>query len=179
MGIGSKGGSNPSVITGVGGLTDFVTVPYSFGINSMLAHLNTAYYHIHGQPFVYPELSNDITVTAGAGVWGTGGAITEIIPAGALSVSAFDLHWVNINNHSADAYYLLEIYAGDLGSEVKIGSTRSWRDSTFLGGETATGTKRIQIPQQPLGNRISAKLYSSDGSAATVGVSFEGHYYAT
>lgn len=162
----------------IGDKTGFVMVPYSFGDNTILDHLNTAYYHVHGKPFCFPELADDVTVTSGAGAWGAGGAITEIIPANTLSVSAFDLHWVNINNHSSDAYYFLEIYAGDPGSEVLIGSTRSWRDSTFLGGETATGTKRIQIPQQLPNTRISAKLYSSNAVAASVDISFEGHYYA-
>lgn len=174
--ISSGGGSSPIVIENIGDLTDFVGIPYVFGDNPILAHLNTMYAHIHGRSFVYPTTANDVLVTSGTGAWGTGGAITEIIPANGLT-SPFDLHWVNINAHTSDGFYLLEIYAGDIGSEVKIGETRSWRDSTFLGGETATGTKRIQIPQQLPNTRISAKLYSSNGGTASVNISFEGHFY--
>lgn len=162
----------------IGDLTGFVDVPYSFGNNAILDHLNTSYYHVHGQSFCYPTTADDVTLTAGGGAWGTGGAITEVIPANTLDVSAFDLHWVNISNQDDNAYYYIEIYAGPGGSETLIGSTRSWADSTFFGGQIATGTKRIQIPQQPKNTRISCKLYSGDAGASTLNVSFEGHYYA-
>lgn len=161
----------------LGKLNDWVGVPYSFGSNTVLAHLNTLYYHVHGESFCYPELANDISVTSGTGSWGTGGSITQIVPSGALNESAFDLHWININNISNDGFYYIEIYAGEPGSEVLIGNTRSWRDSTFFGGQTSIGTKRIQIAQQPSGTRISAKLYSSNAGTATIEISFEGHYY--
>ena len=170
-------GSSQVVIEGVGNLDDFVTVPYDMGENSTLAHLNTNYQHVHGKAFVYPVLASDVTITSGTGAWGTGGTITEIIPDDGLENFAFDLHWINISAHSADGFYLIEIYAGDSGSEELVSSTRSWRDSTFFGGETAIGTKRIQIPQQEAGTRISAKLYDSSGGTATVQISFEGHYY--
>ena len=52
-----------------------VDVPYSFGTNTVLDHLNTAYYHIHGQSFVYPTKAASTTITSGAGAWGTGGSI--------------------------------------------------------------------------------------------------------
>ena len=178
MGIGSKGGSTPTVISGVGFLNDFVNVPYVFGANSILAHLNTAYYHVHGQPFCYPELADDITIASGAGIWGTGGSIIEVIPADTLNVSAFDLHWINLSNPDSDAYYYLEIYKGLVASEILIGCTRFWRDSTFFGGQTGAKTKRIQVSQQVVNERISCKLYSSNVGAASVDVSFEGHYYA-
>ena len=50
-----------------GKLTDDVGVPCQLGENSILAHDNTAYYHVHGQPFVYPDHADDILLTAGAG----------------------------------------------------------------------------------------------------------------
>ena len=87
------------------------------------------------------------------------------------------MHWINLINASADAEYLIEIYKGAIASETLIGGTRFWRDSAFLAGTVGTNTKRIQIPQQLANERISCKLYSNDGSAATLDVSFEGHYY--
>lgn len=175
MGIGDGAAQD---VPNIGDKDEYVGVPYVFGENTILAHLNTSYYHVHGQSFCYPELANDITVTSGTGAWGTGGAITEIVPAATLTTSAFDMHWININNLSEDAYYFFEIFSGEAGSEVKIGCVRSWRDSSFFGGTTSVGTKRIQVPQQAPGARISAKLYSGNAGTASAEISFEGHYYA-
>lgn len=169
--------ANILIRDGIGTKQDFVGVPYNFGDNSILAFLTTGYYHVHGQSFCYPTTAVSVAVTSGAGAW-TAGAITQVVPAGALTVAAFDLHWINIIDHTADAEYYIEILAGGVGSEVVIGATRSWRDSTFFGGQIANTTKRIQIPQQPSGTRISCRSYSSNAGAATVSISFEGHYYA-
>jgi hypothetical protein len=86
-----------------GTLTDFVAVPYDFGTNSILAHLNTSYYHVHGQSFVYPNHADEVLITAGAPAWDLTGTKTEVVPANALDVSAFDLHWINISNISENA----------------------------------------------------------------------------
>lgn len=43
---------------------------------------------------------------------------------------------------------------------------------------SAEGSKRIQIPQQPSGTRISCRVSDSTAGTITVGISFEGHYYA-
>jgi hypothetical protein len=157
-----------------GALTDFVVVPYDFGTNSILAHLNTAYYHIHGQSFVYPNHADDVLITAGAPAWGVAGSIIEVIPANTLSVSAFDLHWLNISNISEIATIQIDIYKGGSGSEVLIGSTRASRSTN----QTRNGPNRIQIPQQVKNERISCRLSSSTTNATTCLVSFEGHYYA-
>lgn len=175
---GGGSGDTSKLESDIGNKTDFVGVPYVFGDNPVLAHLNTSYYHIHGQPFCYPAIASSILITSGAGAWGTGGSITEIVPENELDVSTFDLHWINIINHSADAEYYIEIYSGASGSETLIGSTRSWRESSFLGGQVGNTTKRIQIPQQSANTRISCKLYSSNAATASVEISFEGHYYA-
>ena len=158
----------------IGLLTDYIGVPYSFGVNSILAHLNTGYYHIHGQSFVYPNHSSNIQLTAAAPSWDTSGAITEIIPAGTLTVSAFDLHWMNISAISENCELQIDIYSGGAGSEVLIGSTRAHRNAV----QSQEGAKRIQIPQQPPGTRISCKLSSSTTNATTCAISYEGHYYA-
>ncbi len=160
----------------MGNKNDFVGVPYNEGDASIAGHLNTAYYHVHGKSFAYPEAADSVTVTSGNGVW-TAGTITEVIPTDTLDEADFDLHWINIVNHSEDAEYYIEILAGGAGSETVIGATRSWRDSTFLGGQTANTTKRIQVPQQPEDTRISCRIYSSNDGTASVDISFEGHYY--
>lgn len=172
--------SSSNILTrdAIGNKTDFVTVPYSSGDNSILAFLRTGYHHVHGQSFAYPTTAGSVTLTAGAGAWGTGGSIIEIIPANTLNVSAFDLHWVNVINHSANGEYYLEIYKGLAASEVLIGAVRSWRDSAFLAGTIANTQQPLQIPQQAVNERISGKLYSSGAGADTLDVSLYGHYYA-
>jgi hypothetical protein len=157
-----------------GQLNDLVNVPYQFGINTILAHLNTSYYHVHGQSFVYPSHADDILLTAGAGAWNLTGAITEIIPVNVLNVSAFDLHWINIHSISANGTIQVDIYAGTVGNEVLITSTKATRTAV----QSQNGPKRIQIPQQPVNTRISCRLSDNTAGQINCRVSFEGHYYA-
>jgi len=165
---------NVLIRDGVGNKNDFIGVPYNFGDNSILAHLNTTYYHVHGQAFVYPTLANNVTLTAGSGVWDNTGAITEVIPANALSVAAFDLHWIEISNISGIGTIEIEIFKGASGSEVKIGSARANRTTN----QARNGPQAIQIPQQVVNERISCRLSDSTAGALTCEVSFAGHYYA-
>lgn len=165
----SIGNGNP-----FGSLEGFVQVPYVFGMNTIMDHLNTSYYHVHGQSFVYPSLSDNITLTAGSGAWDNTGAIIEVIPADELSVSAFDLHWLEISGISAVGTIEIEIFKGLSGSEIKIGSTRANRTTS----QARNGPKRIQIPQQEAGERISMRLSDSTAGGLTCDVSVEGHYYA-
>lgn len=166
--------NNINRVENIGDKTDFVGVPYSFGLNSILAHLNTSYYHVHGQSFVYPNHADNVVLTAGAGAWNLGGALVEVIPANTLNVSSFDLHWMNISAISENAEIQVDIYAGEIGSEVLIGATRTHRNAV----QAQEGAKRIQIPQQLSGTRISCRLSSSVAGATTCAVCFEGHYYA-
>ena len=157
----------------IGNKNDFVGVPYAPGDNSLAAHLSTAYYHVHGKAFVYPNHADDVTLTAGAGTWDLTGTITEVIPADTLTDSAFDLHFIDIADISADAIIQIDIYAGAPGSEELIGATRAVR----TGGAVRNAPQRIQVPQQPSGTRIACRLSSSVAGATTCDVSFEGHYY--
>lgn len=159
----------------IGTKNDFVSVPYEFGINSVLAHLNTSYYHIHGRPLVYPNHADNVILTSAAGVWSQGGALIEVIPSGALNISAFDLHWINISDISANSQIQIDIYSGEPGSEIWIGATRTHRNAV----QAQEGAKRIQISQQSSGNRISCRLSDNTAGVITCGVSFEGHYYSS
>lgn len=158
----------------VGNKTDFVRVPYSFGIQSLMAHLNTSYYHVHGESFVYPDHADEVLLTAGAGAWDLTGAITEIVPAGTLSTSPYDLHWINISNISGVGTIQIDLYSGGVGSEILIGATKATRSTN----QSRNGAARIQVPQQSAGNRISARLSDSTAGALTCLVSVEGHFYA-
>jgi hypothetical protein len=163
-------------ITNIGGLTDFIVVPYSFGAatNTILAHLNTSYYHVHGQSFVYPDHDDEVLLTSGAGAWNLTGAITEVVPANTLNVAAFDLHWINVSNISDVSTIQIDIFSGAPGSEVRIGATKATRSTN----QSRNGPSRIQIPQQLVNTRISCRLSDSTGGSVTCLVSFEGHYYA-
>ena len=156
----------------IGQLMDLVSVPYVEG-QSIMGFLHTGYYHVHGTGFVYPNHADNVVLTAGAGAWDLTGAITEVIPADTLEVYDFDIHWLNISAISGNGQIQIDIYAGDSGSEVLIGSTRSQRNAV----QSQEGAQRIQIPQQVAGKRISCRLSDSTGGALTAAISFEGHYY--
>lgn len=167
-------GNDPKGNKNQGTPTDVVSIPYVLGGNSILAHLNTLYDHVHGQSFSYPKLANSVTLTAGSGAWDNTGAIIEVIPAAVLTTSAFDLHWINVYNISANGEGCVQIYKGGVGSEVEICSVKINRSAV----QSQEGPKRIQIPQQVTGTRISCRLSDSTAGALTCGVSFEGHYYS-
>ena len=158
----------------IGDLEGFISVPYVFGENTILDHLNTAYYHVHGRSFVYPDHADAVVLTSGSGAWGLGGSIIEVIPANALDVSAFDLHFINISDISAVAQVQIDIFKGGVGEEVRIGATRTQRNTN----QSRENANRIQIPQQVKDQRISCRLSDSTSGTITVGISFEGHYYA-
>jgi hypothetical protein len=158
----------------IGQKSGYVHVPYSLGNNTIMDHLNTNYFHVHGKPFVYPNHADDIILTSGTGIWGLTGAIIEIIPANTLTVSDFDLHWVNIADISAVSTIQIDFYKGAEGSEILIGGTRANRTTS----QNKNAPNRIQIPQQVLGERISARLSDSTSGSVTCLVSFEGHYYS-
>ena len=159
----------------IGTLTDDIVVPYTFGINTILAHLNASYYHIHGRSFTRPHHANSVTITSGAGIWALSGTKTEVIAPGSLSATNFDLHWINIYNISGNGELQVDIYSGGVGDEVLIGSTKANRNAV----QSQEGAKRVQIPQQPVNTRISCKLSDSTAGTLSCDVSFEGHYYAS
>ena len=157
----------------IGEKTGFVKVPYVIGENRILDHLNTAYYHIHGTSFTYPDHANNIVLTSSSGAWTQTGTIIQIIPAGALSSSAFDLHWINVSDISANGQLQIDIFKGASGSEIRIFPAKIHRNAV----QSQEGSKKIQIQQQIAGERISCRLTDSTAGTITCGVSFDGHYY--
>lgn len=158
----------------VGTLKGLVDVPYVPWESTVLDHLNTAYYHVHGQSFVYPNHADDVVLTSDGDAWGVTGSKIEVVPVNTLDVANFDLHWINISNIDGTTQIQIDIYAGLAGSEVLIGSTRAARTTN----QSRNGPARIQIPQQVVNERISCLLSSQESSVTTCSVSFEGHYYA-
>lgn len=161
------------IVNNQGNVTDFVNVPYVFGENSILAHLNTNYYHVHGEAITYPDHADGVELTAGTGAWDETGVITEVIPEDQLTEAAYDLHFIDIYEISANGEIQIDVYSGNSGEEVLVCSPITQRTSNF----SREGPQRIQIPQQPSGTRISCKLLDSTVGALTCKVKFSGHYY--
>jgi len=114
----------------IGSLLDYVAVPFVFGTNTILAFLQTGYFHIHGASFSYPKYVLPILLTSNAAAWNTTGTIVEVIPANTIT-KAFDLHWISIADISAALYGIIDIYSGGSGSEVLIGSVDVNRTANF------------------------------------------------
>lgn len=165
-------GSNKS--NEIGLLQDYVNVPFVAGDNSILAHLNTAYYHVHGASFIYPKYAAPVTLTSAAASWATTGTIAEVIPANAIT-KAFDLHWISTMDTSADLFGIIDIFAGAPGAEVLIGAVDVYRSSA----QGRDYPMPVQIPQQAANTRISCRFSDSTTSARTVSVKFYGHVYGT
>ena len=86
---------------------------------------------------------------------------------------AFDIHFVKISNISANGYYELIIYAGEVGEEVEIGRIGFWRGSPQLRQDD----NPIQVPPQNYGTRISVALASGPGASETCDVKLYYHEY--
>jgi len=163
---------NNLIKTTVGKKSDFVHVPFQNGDNTLYGYMKTSYYHVHGKSFLYPDKANPVTLTSSAPAWSETGNITEIIPAGAITRD-FDLHWVNISDMPANLYGVVDIFAGAVGQEVKIGSVDCVRTSNF----SQEGNRPVQIPQLKAGTRVSCRFSDSTTSARSVTVKFYGHLY--
>jgi len=157
----------------IGLLDEFIHVPYSFGLNSILAHLNTAYYHIHGASFVLPKYADPVTLTSSADSWSQTGTIIEVIPENTLT-KPFDIHWCSISDISADLYGIIDIFSGNSSEEVLIGSI----DVVRTTAQSRENAMPVQIPQQAENKRISCRFSDSTTSARTVKVKFYGHVYS-
>ena len=156
----------------VGGSRDKVGIPYEFGNNTIYGHLNTSYYHVHGESFVLPLYADAIRLTSASGSWATTGTKFEVIPAVAMD-RPFDLHWVSITNISASLQGIVDIFAGEVGSEIKIGAVDVQRSTNF----SRESALPVQIPQQPANTRISARFTDNTTSERTVDIKLYGHFY--
>ena len=156
----------------IGSLGDIVKIPFVSGANTILAYLQTGYYHVHGDSFVYPDKANPITITSSAASWSETGVIVEVIPANTI-VKPFDLHWCSIWDISDTLYGIIDIFAGGVGEEVRIGAVDVGRTANF----SREAAMPVQIPQQPANTRISCRFSDSTTSSETVKIKFYGHVY--
>ena len=156
--------------------TDIVGVPYvpHKYDDTLMAYSRTGYYHVHGASFLYPDKADPVVLTSAVAEWAETGAIIEVIPANAI-IKNFDIHWCSASDISASLYGIVDIFAGESGNEVKIGSVDVTRTSNF----SQEGNKPVQIPQQPAHTRISCRFSDSTTSAQSCKVKFYGHVYGT
>lgn len=139
--------------------------------DSLAAGLHTLKEHIHKPSKVYPTLADGVTLTAtsGAGTW-TPGTITQIVPASTIT-DDFDIHFVIIEDISANGVFELIMYAGD--PDVEVGRTRFVRSSNFV----ETLAIPVQTPIIAANSRIRGQIATNDDAGQTATLSVEYHLY--
>lgn len=169
-------GNDPVARKILGDRFDVVDVPYTPHQidDTLMSYTRTGYYHVHGASFLYPDKADPVTITSSAASWSETGALTEVIPADTI-VKDFDLHWASINEISATLYGVVDIFAGGVGEEIKIGSV----DVSRTTNQAREDNMPVQIPQQAANTRISCRFTDSTTSSRTVKVKFYGHVYGT
>jgi hypothetical protein len=169
------GGAKNAIVRAVGKIGDIISVPYVFRAvtNSIMAFLQTGYYHVHGAAFIYPDKVTPILLTSSAASWSQTGTIVEVIPANAITKD-FDLHWCSIWDISDSLYGVVDIFAGPALNETKIGAVDVGRTANF----SRESAMPVQIPQQPANTRISCRFSDSTAAAKTCRVKFYGHVYS-
>jgi len=124
--------------------------------------------HAHSGALVYPTLAGGVVVAAGA-AW-TLGNFVEIIPASFISRD-FDIHWINIEDASADDVY-----------EIHLFNATTWMTSKKFVVTLTTGLRvtlpplRTQSDVQLKNSQIQAKIASATGGNNAT-VSLEYHVY--
>lgn len=139
--------------------------------NSLYSKIKTVLEHVHSSAKVYPTLANGVTITGATGAW-TLGSFAEIIPASTIT-SDFDIHFISIENISANDVYELVLYKGAVSSEIEIGRIRFVKTALI----EAVLNVPIQTPIISANERISAKLASAGGGSDTATVSLFYHVY--
>ena len=157
----------------IGNLGDFVIVPYSFAQNTIMAHLNTAYYHVHGANFIYPDKAVPVLLTSDAAAWGIAATPTTIIPANTITKN-FDLHWASVSEISATLYGIIDVYGDDGEGWFKIGPLCDVVRTTNFSRENP---QPVQVPQQPANRAIGVIFSDNTTSARTVRLKLYGHVY--
>ena len=131
-----------ATLTGrVGALADHISVPFVPDSETVIAYLQTGYYHVHGASFVYPDKAAPVTLTSAVAEWAETGNIIEVIPASTI-IKAFDLHWCSLSDISAVLDGIVDIFAGGVGAEVKIGAVDVVRTANFSRENAVT----VQVP---------------------------------
>jgi hypothetical protein len=159
------------IITSIGNNTDL----WGNGSNNILGYSNAAYKHIHNPSYVYPSDCSLKTGTTSATA-DTFGDFVELVPANDITV-AFDIHWANITDISADGTFLVELHEvsnDDLQvSEKYLGAFSVTRTGAF----TRSFAKYTQISVVGANKRVGFRVKKSNAGAASVSFNVEYHDY--
>ena len=150
-------------------LGDFDTDDYNS--DTVVGRLESNEDHIHKPSKVYPSNAAGVNVAGGAGAWQHGNKV-EIIPANTIT-DVFDIHYVIVEDVSANDVYQIQLYTGSAGSEVLYGTTKT-TESTILGNGQASVP--IRTSKTAANTRISASVASSSGND-NIDISLEYHEY--
>jgi len=139
---------NVNIVDGIGNKIDTHNSDSLQGKTKLLTE------HAHGVAKVYPSLADGVQVSAGVGAW-TLGSFVEIVPDGGIP-SDFDIHYVSIENISANDVYELVLY--NVTTEIgRVRFTKNANQDSILNVPMMTSL----VPEE---NQIQAKLASSSGS---------------
>lgn len=137
---------------------------------SSRAVLHTLYEHTHGAQKVYPSLADGVTLTTAGGDWVLG-AITEIVPANAITTD-FDIHEILVEDVDTQGKtYEVVLYAGE--SNTEVARTR------FAASANKGGVPNVTVQNAIIAanSKISAALAIQDGGGKTAVFSIRYHSY--
>ena len=140
--------------------------------DSIRAVLHTLDDHIHGKAEVHPSLADGIVVTATANDWTDLGAFAVIAATNAITFD-FDIHYISIENISANGVYELVLYSGADAAEVEIGRKRFAQNAV----QDSIVNVPFRTPIIPANTQIKAKLASDNAVANTVTITLAIHPY--
>jgi len=140
--------------------------------DTLYGYLLAWYKHVHMPQWVYPFLADGVTLTADNTAY-TLGSKVEVIPASTIT-DWFDIHWVIIEEVSANDRYCIELYSGEVGSEVLIAQLKVIKNTTAGSGVISIP---VQVPKAQPNTRISAAAASKSGGGDTITISLAGHEY--
>jgi hypothetical protein len=145
------------------------------GHRTVLGYSNAAYKHIHNPSYVYPD---DCTLKSAvsSATANTFGDFVELVGEGDID-TAFDIHWANIQNISANGTYIVEFHEvsnDDLQvSEKYLGGFSISRQDNF----TRSFQVYTQVPVIGANKRVGARVKKGDAGAGTVSFNIEYHDY--
>lgn len=143
----------------------------TYTTDSVYGKCKTLLEHNHEQGKCYPSLANAIEITGGAGAWALGNFV-EVVPANGIT-SMYDIHWVHTSNASVTDEFQVNLYKGELGSEILICEVPITRDATQSGSIPAKSMSSLIAAN----TRISAKCASKSGGGDTIDIKLSYHTY--
>jgi hypothetical protein len=125
--------------------------------------------HIHTPCYCYPTLAAGITLASTTTAWQLG-TLTQIVPASTIA-SPFDIHWISIEDASANGIYELHLFHG--ATDIFAGSIRFAKTAVM----DATKNYPWQCPILPANDVIKGRLASNNAVADTATISVAYHVY--